>query len=171
MALTTSTIQVDIRKPRLFKRRYEFWLQEKQVAVLEYKKNFGCRADLSVGDKRWDIRTIGFWKKSLEIIAQQSPYTKMNIDYNWKYKINFKDSNGNWYLFKRTGVWKSSWSWFDENGKPYIELKSIHFSRKARGRVTFSHAANEEAYLLMLIGWYLLVTYEALAAVAASSAS
>lgn len=162
--------EIDVRKPGYFKRQYGFWLGDKQVAAIEFKKGWSHKATFVTGDKKWDVRSCGFWSKRIELIAQQSPYTKLTLEYNWKYKINFKDSNGNWYLFKRTGVWKSCWNWIDEKGNPVMKLKSIHFSRKARGRISFFKPVTDEMYLLMLIGWFQLVNYEAQAAVAASAA-
>lgn len=162
-------IQIEVRKPGYFKRVYEFWLNDKQVATLSIKRGWRNNAVFSIGEKQWEIHSIGFWKRSFELTAQQSPFTKQNIEYNWKYRMNFKDTQGNWYLFKKTGTWKSRWCWIDEKGQPYIEMKSIHFSKKRRGQITLSRPATEDIYLLMLLGWFQMITYEAQVAVAASS--
>lgn len=165
----STPVQIEVRKPGYFKRRYEFYSNDKQVAVIQLKKGWRNQATFFIGEKQWDIRCLGFWKRSFELTAQQSPYTKQNIEYNWKYKMNFKDSSGNWYLFKKIGVWKARWCWIDEKGQPYIEMKSVHFSKKRRGEITLSRPATDDIYLLMLLGWFQLITYEAQVTVAAAA--
>jgi hypothetical protein len=164
----TNPIQIDIKKPGYFKRQYEFFSNGKLLAGMEFKSAFTSRASFFIGKNQWQIQSVGLWKKHLDIIADQSPFTKLQLDFSWKYKLRFKDSRGNWYLFKRTSVWGSTWAWIDEKGKPYIQMKSKHFSRSSRGYILLFEQGNEEMYLMMLIGWYQLIAYERQAAAAAT---
>ena len=51
-----------------------------------------------------------------------------------------------------------------------IEIKSNGFSKKNCGEITSILPASTEHYLLMIIGWYQVMTQEEHAAVAASAA-
>ena len=160
-------IQIQVRKPDFFIRRYEFCIDEKIVAVLEYEKSFGRRAVAIIDNKKWVFNRVGFWKPYLEITAEQSPYTKTRLDYNWKFKTQFRADSGRNYFLTQTSFFKSTWTWFDENNTPVIEIKSKQLSRSSRGIIVLHQPENKEHYLMMLIGWGQIVKSEDNAAAAA----
>lgn len=168
MAVSVSS-SVQVRKPHAFKRRYEFWQNDQLVAVLEYEKRFSCDAVISIGDHKWKIKTAGFWKKSIELTAEQSPYTKTRIAYCWNFRLSFPAENNHTYNFKPIGFWKRSWAWYDENDNPVVEMKTNQFSRKNRGQITLHQPPSNNGYLLMMLGWYQLLAYEQHSAAVAAS--
>ena len=161
-----ASVDIDIKKPGFFRRRYEFFNNDNLLASLEFKSAFNYRAIISIGNKQWQIRAYGFWNRFLEISTDQSPFTKLHLEFGWKRKLQYKDGRNNQYFFKRTRAWKSNWAWLDEKGNPVIEMRSNQLSCRNRGHVLLSQQGNEDMYLMILIGWYQLMMYESQAAAA-----
>jgi hypothetical protein len=155
-------VYIQVRKLRQFKRRYEFFAGEKELAVLDYEKRTSKRATAIKDNKKWSFNRIGFWKPYIEITAEQSPYTKSRIQYGWNYKLKFKASNGKEYLLKKTSHWRNTWAWLDENNNPVVEMKSCQLSKSNRGQVNIipGQLGNDDFFLLMLLGWYQLIAHE-----------
>jgi hypothetical protein len=154
-------IQIQVRKPEFFKRRYEFFVDEKVVAVLEYERSFGKKAVATIDNKKWVFKRVGFWKPYLEVTAEQSPYTKTRLDYNWKFKTQFNGDDNRNYFLKQTSHFRNTWAWLDENKNAVIEIKSKQLSRSRRGSIMLYKPENKELYLLMLIGWGQIIKSEA----------
>jgi hypothetical protein len=160
-------LQIQVRKPDFFKRRYEFCIDEKVVAVLEYEKSFGRKAIATIDNRRWIFNRVGFWKPYLEITAEQSPYTKTHLNYSWNFKTEFRAGDGKNYFLKQTSYFRSGWTWLDENKTPVIEIRSKQLSRSKRGIIVLHQPENKELYLMMLIGWGQIIKSEDNAASAA----
>src|SRR5688572_11659834 len=128
-------VEIVVKKPNSFKRHYEFWLNNQQVAKLEYLKLWGDGAEIRVNDQRWTLKTSGFWKKTIELAAGQSPYTKLQIPFKWSYKMSVSPNNRDTYSILPKGFWKRRWVWEDAQHNEIIELKSNAFSKKNRGAI------------------------------------
>ena len=166
-------IEIIVKKPKAFKRRYEFYDNEKEVAVLDYEKGYKSCAVAYIENNKWKLRRGGWWKSYLEITAEQSPYTKTRLYYKWNWKTTFRADNGKEFLLKNTSAWKSKWAWFDENKIPVVDMKSCQLKRDKRGIIIINatRPIPKELYLLMLIGWYQVTGHESSAgAMAAISA-
>lgn len=155
---TATSIQVI--KPQLFKRHYQFMVDNDVIAELIYPRAYGKTAGAIIKNKKWQVRKGGFWKHYIEFIADQSPYTKEKIEFGWNFNLKMTSGDGKTYHLKKTSFWKNVWSWLDESNQPVIEMKSNKLSRKNRGNVTFHQPQKTELTLLMLIGWFMIVSYE-----------
>jgi hypothetical protein len=165
-AATHLSTQIRIVKPGVFKRDYEFYLDDTLKATLKYESAFKSKAIISINNHKWHICRTGFWKKQIELKADQSPYTKATIPSNWKYHISFRAANGNSYTFKPAGFWKRTWIWIDEQEQPVIEMKTTSPFSKGQGTVVLLQPATEELYLMMVFGWYQVIAYQRDAAAA-----
>lgn len=153
-------VTIQVRKTSLLKRRYEFCLDEQVIAGLYYEKSYSYKATAVAGNREWQISRNGFWKSFLDISSEQSPYTKLHLPYRGNYELTVSNEDGRQYFLKRTGIFKETWTWFDERKEPVIELRSNKLSHKKRGQVLLHQQPKESFYLLMLIGWFLIVRYE-----------
>jgi hypothetical protein len=168
---TAVPLQIQIKKPHTFKRHFEFWQNEELVAVLDYQKWFNKLAIVSIKDNQWKIKTSGFWKKHIELTAEQSPYTKIRIDFKWNYRLSFSFDNRQVYYLKPVGFWRRTWAWHDDNDKVVLEIRSNQWSKNNRGKITMHQPPSANLYFLMVLGWYQLLTYEEHSAAAASAGS
>jgi hypothetical protein len=125
----------------------------------------------TINDKKWNFQRKGFWKKEIDIIADQSPYTKTHIKCSgWTQKLSVRAEDNNTYELKATGFWKRSWGWYDSSGQKIMEIKSNGLSRKRRGAITFLKPVRPELLWLMMVGWFQIIYYEDSSAAVAAAA-
>ena len=160
MNLTTDIL---ISKTRGKKRHYTFNLGTHGQATLQYESLFCKNAIGYINHEEWKFIRKGFWKKELEITAQQSPYTKIHIKLN-----ELRAPDNNTYTFKPIGFMKRRGVWFDATGQQVMKIKSNHFSRGRRGLVTEHQAWTPLMSWLLLVGWFQLVIWEEQTAAAAA---
>ena len=151
---------IQVKKPQIFKRHYEFWLKEQELAVLDYGKVWYSEAIFRVRDHQWKFKTTGFWKRFIEVTAEQSPYIKLRIHTKWAYKMSVSLDNRNTWHFKGTGFWKRTWGWYDEKENMVIEIRSNYFSKKNRGEIILHQPITHDMLLLAALGWYEVVAFE-----------
>ena len=162
--------QVIVKKPGVFSSTYEFFLEDKPVAKLK-KKGLGNKAELTAGNRQWFIRSRGFWKRYIEINDIQSPAINARCDSGRNFRLLFTTPDGKKYLFKRKSAWKGTWLWQDEYQQTVMEMKYVHFKFSHCGRINFYQPVTDDFYLLMLLGWFQVLTYQAHMAAAAGGAS
>src|SRR5690349_20893613 len=97
----SNALQIQIRKPKTFKRHFEFFSGDRELAVLDYKNSFCKQATATSDDKKWILNRKGFWKPTLEISAEQSPYTKSSLPHKWNFRVFFKTESGKELMLKK----------------------------------------------------------------------
>src|SRR5688500_4895309 len=158
--MSIPTLQIQIKQPHTFKRYFEFCVNNEVVGVLKFDKAFCHEATASFGEWQWTFKIDGFFKRFLEVAAQQSPYTKSRVKLNWDNKLSFTtDERNNWCL-KPVGFWKRTWNWFNDKNESVIQLRSNAFSKNNRGEVLLNQRVNKESFLLILIAWFQVIVEE-----------
>jgi hypothetical protein len=152
--------QILISKTRGKKRHYTLDMGKHGTATIQYESAFCKNAVGTINNEEWKFVRKGFWKKDLEIAAQQSPYTKTNIKLGWGHKLSLRGPDNNMYHFKATGFWRRRWVWTDAAGQKLMEIKSNGFSRSRRGLVSFNQQWSPLLSWLLLVGWFQLVIWE-----------
>src|SRR5919108_1556310 len=105
--------EILISKTRGKKRHYTFNLGAHGTATLQYESAFCKNAIGFINEEQWKFVRKGFWKKEVEIIAQESPYTKTHFKCGWGHKLSLRGPDNNMYHFKSTGFWRKRWIWSD----------------------------------------------------------
>jgi hypothetical protein len=160
--------EILISKTRGKKRHYSFDLGARGTATLQYESAFCKNAIVRINDLQWNFIRKGFWKKELDIEAQQSPFTKTQIKFGWGHKFTVRAEDNNKYQFKAEGFWRRRYIWYDSAGQKLMEIRSNVFSRNRRGSATLLQPASSELIWLMMLGWFQLVLWEEQAAAAAA---
>jgi hypothetical protein len=114
--------EILISKTRGKKRHYTFDLGARGTATLQYESAFCKNAVVMINDHRWNFIRKGFWKKELDIEAQQSPFTKTNIKFGWGNKFTVRAEDNNKYQFKSEGFWRRRYVWYDLAGQKLMEI-------------------------------------------------
>jgi hypothetical protein len=153
-----------ISKTRGVKRHYTLDMGVHGKATLQYESTFNKNAIGVINQDKWKFTRKGFWKKELEITAEQSPYTKTTVKFGWSSKMTLRAPDNNTYHFKGVGWWRRRWIWFDSANQQLIEIKSNGFSRSRRGLVTLHQPWSPTLSWLLLVGWFQLVIWEEQAA-------
>jgi hypothetical protein len=157
--------QIIVSKLRGKKRHFAFDMGTHGTAGLVYEKLFCQRAVAAINDLKWNFQRKGFWKNKIEIIGQQSPYTKTYIECSsWTQKLTVRAEDNNTYQLKSNGFWKRGYGWYDSSGQKIIDIQSKPLSRKNRGIITLLQPMRRELLWLMILGWYQIAYYEESAA-------
>jgi|ADGO01.1.fsa_nt_gi hypothetical protein len=151
---------ISIFKTRGKKRHYTLDMGAHGQATLQYESLFCKNAVGRINDQEWKFVRKGLWKKELEIVAQQSPYTKIHVKLGWRQKLTLRAPDNNSYTFKCAGFLRRRWVWLDARGQQLMEIKSRPLSRKRCGMVTQHAPWTPTLSWLLLVGWFQLVIWE-----------
>ena len=150
-----TTTQIEVIKSKEAKKRFEFLANNKSIATVEYPKRFAKKAVLSVGNQQWQIQRKGWWKHSLEIAAEQSPYSKWTLNQNWKGNVSIRTNDNRQFHLKKKGFWKQYWNWYNEKEESMVEVHSCGgWPKRKRGTVTIQDSSDTNLIFLALIGWF-----------------
>lgn len=166
----TNPAIIEIIKSKDAKKRYDFLLEGKVIAFLDFPNRWAKAAIAQAGDLQWKITRKGWWKHTIEISAEQSPYSKWNAAMGWRGTISIRTEDNKQFHLKRKGFWNTSWVWMNEQNETVVELQfNVWLSRK-RGLITLNNTANSSLIWLSLVGWFIAICAreDARAAAAAS---
>ncbi len=164
---TTSTEPVQIKRIKGFKRRYEFSVDAKQI-VLDFPSRYKKSAGISIGAKSYIINRTGWWKKFITIEANQSPFTKWNVQQCWRGGEEFRAENNRVYRLKKAGIFTNKWHWLNESGEPVIEFKEHPWSFTQKASVVFHTSIDDSTLWLVAVGWFMIICKQQDAATAAA---
>lgn len=164
---TTSTEPVLIKRIKGFKRRYELTVDTKQM-ILDFPARYKMNAGISIGTKSYSIKRTGWWKRFIQIEANQSPFTKWNVQQCWKGGEEFRTENNRVYRLKKAGIFTNKWHWLNENGEPVIEFKEHHWSFTQKASAAFYSSIDDTTLWLVAVGWFMIICKQQDAAAAAA---
>jgi len=164
----TSQRIIEVIKSKEAKKRFEFLVNDQPVGSIDYPKKFQKKAILSAGNHQWKIERKGWWKHTIEIAADQSPYTKLTAIQNWKGQISIRSDDNRQFHLKKKGFWKPVWHWLNEKEESVVELHPcIGWPKRKRGTITIHNSNDTILTFLALIGWFVSLTAQEDAAAAA----
>ena len=161
---------IEVIKSKEAKKRFEFLVNDQSVASIDYPKRFQKKAVLSAGNRQWQIQRTGFWKHTIEIAADQSPYSKVAAIQNWKGQISIRTDDNRQFHLKKKGFWKPAWHWLNEKEESVVELNPcVGWPKRKRGTITIHNSNDTTLTLLALIGWFVALTAQEDAAAMAAA--
>ena len=159
---------IEVIKSKEAKKRFEFLVNDQPFGSIDYPKRFQKKAILSADNQQWQIERKGWWKHTIEIAADQSPYTKLTAIQNWKGQISIRADDNRQFHLKKKGFWKPVWHWFNEKEESVVELNPcIGWPKRKRGTITIHNSNDPILTFLALIGWFVSLTAQEDAAAAA----
>jgi len=162
---------IEVIKSKEAKKRFEFLENDQPVAGIDYPKRFQKKATLSAGNQQWQIQRKGWWKHTIEIASDQSPYTKWSVIQNWKGQISIRTDDNRQFHLKKKGFWKPVWHWINEKEESLVEVQlCVGWPKRKRGTITIHNSNDTNLTFLALIGWFIALSQqEDAAAVAIAS--
>ena len=159
---------IEVIKSKEGKKRFEFLENDQTFASIDYPKRFQKKATLSAGNQKWEIQRRGWWKHTIEIAADQSPYTKLSAIQNWKGQMFIRTDDNRQFYLKKKGFWKPAWHWLNEKEEPVVEINPcVGWPKRKRGTITIHNSNDTNLTFLALIGWFVSLTAQEDAATAA----
>lgn len=162
---------IEVIKSKEAKKRFEFLVNERRVASIDYPKRFHKNALITADNLSWHIQRKGWWKHTIEIAADQSPYSKWALIQNWKGQLSIRTDDNRQFHLKKRGFWKTTWFWLNEKEEAQVEVHSCGgWPKRKRGTITIHKPTDTILIFLALIGWFVALTaQEDAAAMAAVS--
>lgn len=154
--MTTPSI-IEIIKSKDAKKRYDFILHGKIVAFVDFPNRWAKAAMAQAGDLQWKITRKGWWKHTIEISSEQSPYSKWKAEMGWRRTLNIRTDDNKQFHLKRKGFWNTSWVWINEQNETVVELQLNVWPSRKRGIITLNDTANTSLTWLSLVGWFIAV--------------
>ena len=163
---------IEVIKSKDAKKQFVFLVNEQPFAFIDYPKRFQKRAILTAGNQNWQILRKGWWKHTIEIASDQSPYTKWSVVQNWKGQISLRSDDNRQFHLKKKGFWKPVWHWFNEKEESLVEIAPcVGWPKRRKGTITIHDSDDKVLTFLALIGWFVALTAQEDAAAVAIAAS
>ena len=159
---------LEVVKSKEAKKRFEFLSNEMPVANVDYPKRFEKKATITADNQKWLINRKGWWKHSIEISSEQSPYSKWSLIQNWKGQTSIRTDDNRQFFLKKRGFWKPAWFWLNEKEEPFVEIAPCGgWPKRKKGTITIHNPSDKASTFLALIGWFIALAAQEDAAAAA----
>lgn len=153
---TTIDQIVTIERVKGHKKRYEVNISGQRL-VLDFPTRYKMNANFTIGSKSFSIKRTGWWKRFINIEANQSPYTKWSIPQSWSGGEEIRYEDNRVYKLKKSGIFSCKWHWFNERGEPVIEYAENQWSFHPKARVSILIEPNETSLWLVAVGWFIML--------------
>lgn len=148
---------IEIIKSKDARKRYDFLLDGKVIAFVDFPNRWVKAATAQAGDLQWKISRKGWWKHNIEVSAEQSPYSKWNVPLGWRGTISIRTDDNKQFHLKKRGFWNTSWGWMNEQNETVVELKLNVWPSRKQGTITLSNTANNSLIWLALVGCFISI--------------
>lgn len=143
------------------KRIYELSAEKKVLASLIWMKDIGTLAEGSSADGKWTFKRTGFFKPSITVRKLNDEQNYATLRFNWTNESELLLPNGKKYFWKNLNLWRGEWGFVSEKNNIVLQTVPNYNKRGADGFVYYNHKSipKEDLYLLILISWYIIVSY------------
>lgn len=162
-----TTQVIDVIKSKDAKKRYEFLVNDQSIATIDYPKRFEKKATLSAGSNQWHIARKGWWRHTIEITAEQSPFSKWALVQNWRGCVTIRTDDNRQFHLKRKGFLKFKWVWLTDKEETVVEIQTHGWPKRKRGTISIHNPSDTILLFLVLTGWFIVLTSEEDAAASA----
>jgi len=149
-------------QPRAMKREFVLRAGRTDVAHLRWVKVLGSLAEGRAGDQRWTFKRCGFLKPYVSIRETGAKADAARIELGWwgNGTLHFPDGRTLQWARSSFWSWTCDWSFSTSDGRRVVQFtpKLTMWRRVAIARIYDQGEHTGEAPLLILLGWYLIVT-------------
>jgi hypothetical protein len=148
-------------QPSRMKRAYELRAGDEILATLCWQR--GSLADAEAADHQWTFKQPRGWNPPVTVRARGSDVDIAVFHRSWGTTTGSLElAPGRGMVLGFAHYWlRTEWVWLEEAGATLVHVKAARWLLKTEGRVEISPRAAglPDTPLLVLLGWYLLLTY------------
>lgn len=143
------------------KRIYELSAEKKVIASLIWTKNYGTLAEACSAEGKWTFKRTGFFKPIVTVRKLNDDVNYGSLKFSWTNESELLLANGKKYFWKNLNLWRGEWGFVDEKNNIVLQTVPNYNKRGADGFVYFNYKSipKEDLYLLILLSWYIIVSY------------
>ena len=145
-------------KPRATSKEFELRAGEEVLATLRWPKAWwSSLAEAASAGGEWTFERSGFWKPKTTIRAPGSETEQATFEQNWRGAGVLQLPYGPAYRWEKESFWGARFVWKDATGNPLVRFR-YRALKPGEVEVTPSAASVSDLPLLVVFGWYVLVT-------------
>lgn len=148
-------------QPKALSRYHELFAGAELYGTLTWKKPFGSLALGVCAEESFSFKRGGFLHPFVTIrrLSIEDDFGKMEMKLGHNGLLQMAD--GQVFEFRRLGLWKPQWSFFDESGELICSITKKAKVPRFSGSVKIGEKARRKIHLplLLLVGWYVIVLF------------
>jgi hypothetical protein len=148
-------------QPRSLNRYHELVADGELYGTLTWQKMFGSLALAVCAEGTYSFKKGGFLHPFVAIrrLSVEDDFGKMDMKLGQNGLLVLTD--GQTFEFRRLGLWKSQWSFFDESGELLCTFTRKTKVLRQTGVISIEDKAVRKIHLplLLLVGWYVIVLF------------
>lgn len=161
-----------LSQPSIWKREYTLSKDDgSQIAAMKYSNSFFVKnneAEVVTSNGAWIIKRKSFWSVEVQVIEKNTEIVVCTFKYNGWRKVMKCTIDLHNYQFKKTGFFRSVYSWENEAGENIMKYKSVSgLKLKLNIESNEKYNRDKNLFLLLFIGAYQINSIRAAAAAAA----
>jgi hypothetical protein len=152
-------------QPKVMHPQYELRAREQVCATMVIPKWYQPLAQAESVDGQWTFERVGSLNPRV-LIRRAGEGTKLGMYvYTQRGEGRLELASGAQYRWKSTNLWATQFNWLQPNDQPLIHYRlgvqdnqlSDWFKIQSRVQISPEAAQLPELYLLVLLGWYLML--------------
>jgi len=153
-------------QPNAMNRYHELRMDGALYATLRWNKMYGSLATAECHAGRFTFKRTGFLRPSITVRREDSDNNLATMQFQGSAMINTLASvkgivefdSGDVLTFKKTGLRKPRWAFYNRSGTPVVEFHKIR-AGKPRVQVILDddHRRISYVHILLVLGWYAIV--------------
>lgn len=147
-------------QPKALKRYHEMKADDELYGTLSWKKPLGSLAVGVCAEESYSFKKGGFLRPYVTVrrLSQEDEIGRMDVKLGQNGVLEFVD--GHRYELRKSSFWRPRWALLDEYGETVCTFVRKSLRLRLSGEVSISEGITRRAHLplLILIGWYVIVT-------------
>ena len=145
-------------KPRAMSKEFELRAGEEVLATLKWSKGWwSTLAEAASAGGKWTFKRSGFLKSKTTARLPGSESDLATFEQNWRGAGILQLSSGSTYRWEKDAFWGARFAWKDATGNPLVRFR-YRALKSGEVEVTPSAASVSDLPLLVVLGWYVLVS-------------
>ncbi|HEY2930218.1 MAG TPA: hypothetical protein VGK99_00600 [Acidobacteriota bacterium] len=146
-------------QPAARRREFELRAGDDLVATLKWEKTRGSVARGESAAGAWTFKRAGFLRPLITVRTPGSETEIAVFQPNWNSQGTLDLGPGGRFRWTRTNFWRSHWAFTRESGNTLIHFRpQFGFLKQAAGISLQEEAISlPDLYLLLILGWYLMI--------------
>lgn len=158
-------------RPRTFKREYELRAGDELLSTLRWQKACSSLARAESVGGSWTFKRSGCFSQTVTARVSGSEADAAVFRPGWWSGGTLLFSDGRCYRWLHTSFWRSEWAFVEEGDQSLIHFKSrfAFWTQAAEVKVVPGTVTVPDLFLLIALGWYLMLLQSEDAAGAAAA--
>src|SRR5262245_40785749 len=150
-------------------RQSELRAGDEVVATLRWKSALGSCAIAETAGGAWTLERRGIFNPTIAVRKTDSTIEVATMERRWNGCGTLQGPGGRRYQWSKPSFWGGEWNFTDDAGRVVMRFRPRVLKSSAPITIEAAGASAQDVPLLLVVGWYLIVSMARDGAVAAAS--